>query len=123
MGLFVKPVLVHNDCLRPRERATLYFPFHAGEMGDYRLQLVIAEQHADPVSRNGIALLETRLQVTQDPVGFDVCQQIHRGLFTLLHTEVPIRVKALQRYFYQKKWAWASGRRGQEKDPGPIQGD
>jgi MoaA/NifB/PqqE/SkfB family radical SAM enzyme len=118
-GLFVKPVLVHNDCLRPGERATLYFPFHAGEAGEYRLQLVIAEQHADPVSRNGIALLETRLQVTQDPVGFDVCQQIHRGLFTLLHTEVPIRVKALQRYFYQKKVGlWRQDAAGKKKTLG-----
>jgi MoaA/NifB/PqqE/SkfB family radical SAM enzyme len=105
-GVFVKPVLVHNDCLRPGERATLYFPFHADKAGEYRLQLVIAEEHADPVSRNGIALLETCLRVTQDRVGFDVGQQIHLGLFTLLHTEVPMRVKALQRYFYKKKVDW-----------------
>jgi MoaA/NifB/PqqE/SkfB family radical SAM enzyme len=115
-GVFAKPVLVHDDCLRPGERATLYFPFHAGEPGEYRLQLVIAEQHADPVSRRGIALLEANLQVTPHRPGFDAGQRIRRGLFTLLHTEAPLRAKSLQRYFYGKKVGlWRQDAAGRQK--------
>ena len=43
-GEFAKPILVPDDCLRPGEQATLYFPFHAGAAGECRLRLVIAEQ-------------------------------------------------------------------------------
>src|ERR1700710_2382173 len=57
-GALVKPLLVENDCLAPRERVTLYFPFHAADEGDYSLQVVIADEHADPVSRDGSVLLE-----------------------------------------------------------------
>jgi MoaA/NifB/PqqE/SkfB family radical SAM enzyme len=118
-GVFAKPLLVHNDCLRPGERATLYFPFHAGEAGEYRLQLVIAEQHADPVSRNGITLFETTLRVTQESVGFDVGEQIHRGLFTLWHIAFPIWAKALQRYFYKKRVdLWRRGVAGKKRAMG-----
>jgi len=118
-GVFAKPVLVENDCLRPGEHATLYFPFHAGEPGEYRLQLKIAEEQADPVSRNGIALLERSLRVTQYRIGFDLGGQIHRGLFTLFRTEVPIRAKALQRYFYKKKLdLWRQGEVGKKKTLG-----
>jgi MoaA/NifB/PqqE/SkfB family radical SAM enzyme len=102
-GVFAKPVLVRDDRLRPGERATLYFPFHADVAGEYRLQLVIAEQHADPVARTGTALLETSLRVTRDRVGIDVGARVRRALFRLWHTELPIRVKALQRYLYKKK--------------------
>ena len=102
-GVFAKPVLVHNDCLRPGERATLYFPFHADKAGAYRLQLLIAEQHADPVSRSGAALLETDVRVTRDRVDFDAGERIRRALFTLWHTELPIRVKALQRHVHRRR--------------------
>ena len=105
-GAFAKPLLVPDDCLRPGERATLHFPFHAGSAGDHTLHVLIAEQHADPVSRRGSALLETRLQVTAEPVRFDAGQQLRHGLFALLHTEAPVRMKALQRYVYEKKLAW-----------------
>jgi hypothetical protein len=30
---FARPVLVRNDCLRPGESSTLYFPFHATDVG------------------------------------------------------------------------------------------
>src|SRR5262245_12629673 len=105
-GVFTRPVLVPNDCLRPGERVTLYFPFHAVEAGEHRLQLLIAEQHTDPVSRSGSALLEISLRVTQHRVRFDPGQQIRRGLFTLRHTEIPLRAKVLQHCFYATKLAW-----------------
>lgn len=102
-GVFAKPLLVHLDCLRPGESATLYFPFHADRAGDYRLALVIADQHADPVSRDGATLLETSVHVTPERVGFDVPQRIRHRLFALRHTEIPIRVKILQRYLCRRK--------------------
>ena len=105
-GVFVKPVLVPDDRLGPGQRATLYFPFHAAGAGPHRLQLVIAEHDADPVLRTGVPLLEIDLDVGAGPVA-DVGQRAYRSLFNLWHTELPIRLKAVQRAFYQKKLeAW-----------------
>ncbi len=114
-GVFAKPLLVEDDCLRPRERATLYFPFHAGEEGDYRLQLVIAEQHADPVSREGLVLFDTNLRVTKDPVRDHVGRQIQRRLFTLRHTEIPLRWKARQLDRSRRQWERNSDDDAQKK--------
>ncbi|HEX5216063.1 MAG TPA: radical SAM protein [Vicinamibacterales bacterium] len=103
-GAFVKPVLVPDDRLRPGQRATLYFPLRADESGSHRLQLVIAEHDADPVLRTGAPLLEIDLVVARG-AGLDVRHRAYRGLFNLWHTELPIRVKALQRAFYRNKLA------------------
>jgi MoaA/NifB/PqqE/SkfB family radical SAM enzyme len=104
-GAFVKPVLVSNDCLPSGDRTTLYFAFHADQPGTYQLQLRIAEQHTDPVHRGGTTLLDTTLQVTSEPVAVDRWRQLHDGLFNLVHTELPIRMKALQRYAHGTKMA------------------
>jgi len=101
-GRFAKPLLVPADRLESGQRATLYFPFHADDAGDCRVQVVIAEQHADPVMRTGVPLLEVSLTVTEARVGFDV-GQVRRGLFDLWHTELPIRLKTWQQRFYKRK--------------------
>jgi len=95
-------VLVPDDRLGPGQRATLYFPFRAAGAGPHRLQLVIAEHDADPVLRTGVPLLEIDLDVGAGPLG-NVGQRAYRSLFNLWHTELPIRLKAVQRAFYQKK--------------------
>ena len=103
-GVFVKPVLVPDDRLDSGQRATLYFPFRADRSGSHRLQLVIAEHDADPVLRTGVPMLQIDLDVRTGHGGVDVGQRAYRGLFNLWHTELPIRIKALQRAFYQKKF-------------------
>jgi MoaA/NifB/PqqE/SkfB family radical SAM enzyme len=114
-GVFTTPVLVRNDCLRPGERATLHFTFHAEQPGDRRLQVMIADQHADPVSRAGVSLLDTTISVSREPVRVPPALSIRRGLFALWHTERPLRTVALQRLLYGARLAWwrddAAGRR------------
>jgi MoaA/NifB/PqqE/SkfB family radical SAM enzyme len=104
-GVLARPVLVPDDCLRPGQRATLHFPLHAEKAGEYRVELVIGEHQADPVSRTGVALLETGLAVTDERVASPVVERVHRGLFRLAHTEFPMRVQALQRYAHRRQVA------------------
>ena len=102
---FARPVLVRNDCLGPGESSTLYFPFHATEVGEHRLQVMIADQHADPVARTGAVLLDTQIRVTEAPVRTSPRDAIRHGLFALWHTERPIRIAALRRSLYAMKLA------------------
>jgi MoaA/NifB/PqqE/SkfB family radical SAM enzyme len=96
-GVYLKPLLVYLDRLGPGERATLFFPFQAGEAGDHRLRIVIADQHADPVTRGGAVLLDTGLRVTANGLDLDVAGWIERGIFWLAHAELPRRRKARAR--------------------------
>ena len=101
-GAFFKTVIVHNhNCLNPRERATLYFPFRASDTRECRLQVVIAEQHTDPAGDDSMVLFETNIQLINGFPEFDFGQKIRHGFFSLLHTEMPIRFRTLRLHYYK----------------------
>jgi MoaA/NifB/PqqE/SkfB family radical SAM enzyme len=101
-GVFFKTVVVHNNnSLNARERATLYFPFRAIDEGEYRLEVVIAEEYTSDASNQALVLFETSLRVKRGFLGADFRKMVRRGLFTLLYTETPLRFRALQLSFYR----------------------
>ena len=93
-------VLIYNDCIHSKERATLFFPFQAQDEGEYRLQIVIAEQHARDVSDGTRYLFGMALQVKGNFSGRNLKQKVRHGLFTFLYSEVPIQWKRLRVRFY-----------------------
>jgi MoaA/NifB/PqqE/SkfB family radical SAM enzyme len=95
-GDFLADVLVYNDCIHSRERATLFFPFQTQDEGEYRLQIVIAEQHARDVSEGSRSLFGMALQVKRNFSGFNLKQKVRHGFFTFLYSESPIQWKRLQ---------------------------
>jgi MoaA/NifB/PqqE/SkfB family radical SAM enzyme len=94
-GVFVKPVLVEDDCLAPGQQATLYFAFHAGDAGRYRMQVVMAERRFSSVADDEQMLFETDLRITKGR-RFDLSRTIQRGRFTRKYTDTPIREKTQQ---------------------------
>ena len=81
-GVFAKPLLVPDDCLDPGQCVTLYVPFHADEPGAYRLQFMIAEQDADPVTRTGAPLLEAEIEVGDENDSLDFAGRTWRACST-----------------------------------------
>ena len=99
-------VLIYNDCIHSRERATLFFPFRTRDEGEYRLQIVMAEQHARAVSDESRSLFEMALQVKKNFSGFNLKQKVRHGLLTFLYSESPIQLKRLQLRFYSAKLSY-----------------
>jgi len=95
--------LIYNDCLRSGERATLFFPFRTKDEGEYRLQIVMVEQHGRAVSDKNWSLFEMILQVKRNLSGFKLKQKVRYGLFTFLYSESSIQLKRLQLLFYRLK--------------------
>ena len=106
-GVFAKPVLVRNDRLRPGESTTLYFTFKAGQAGEHRLQVMIAEQHADPVSRAGAVMLETIIQCRRRESGTSLARAVDPAwaLRTVAHRAADPDA-ALRRALYAAKLAY-----------------
>lgn len=102
-GVFLKTVLIDKDCLRRKTRTTLYFPFRVSDEGEYCLQIVMGEERPNAVSNEGLVLFETSLRVKMNCPGFILRRMIRHGLFTFLHTEIPIQLKRLKLQFYKKK--------------------
>jgi len=100
-GKVLTNVLVDKDCLRSRERATLFFPFRPQDEGEYRLQIVMVEQHARAVSDGSNCLFGMALQIKREFPGFNLKQKVRHGLFTFLYSESPLQWKRLQLCFYR----------------------
>ena len=73
---------------------------------DYRLQIVMAEQHAGAPSAEIRPLFEMPIQVKRRFSGFNLRERVQQGLFTLLYSESPLQLKRLQLWFYRAKFSY-----------------
>ena len=102
-GDFFINTLVLNDRIHSGQSATIFFPFQTKDKGDYRLQIIAAEQGAKTSIDNGDMLLDVVIEVTDRSSVFDLKRSIKQGLFAFSYSELPLQLKKLQLWFYKTK--------------------